>query len=171
MLHAVLPPVVTGAVVMLIGFNLAPVVANIYWPQDQWVALATMTVRRSWSRSAFRGFIGRIAIFLGLIFGYLLSWVLDKTVGQITSVLGRRRPRPPRTCRVDWSRRRRRRLVRLPAADDRRPPTARRSSAGTCPTSRSPSILLVLPAVIALIAENTGHVKAVAEMTGPTSTR
>ena len=41
-LHKVLPPVVTGAVVMLIGFNLAPVVAGIYWPQDQWVALATM---------------------------------------------------------------------------------------------------------------------------------
>src|SRR3954463_13024067 len=38
-LHRVLPPVVTGAVVMLIGFNLAPVVANIYWPQDQWIAL------------------------------------------------------------------------------------------------------------------------------------
>ena len=33
-LHKVLPPAVTGAVVMLIGFNLAPVVANIYWPQD-----------------------------------------------------------------------------------------------------------------------------------------
>src|SRR4029079_10894480 len=32
-LHSVLPPVVTGAVVMLIGFNLAPVVATIYWPQ------------------------------------------------------------------------------------------------------------------------------------------
>src|SRR6188768_1708909 len=42
-LHKVLPPVVTGAVVMLIGFNLAPVVANNYWPQDQWVALLTMT--------------------------------------------------------------------------------------------------------------------------------
>ncbi len=24
---------------MLIGFNLAPVVATVYWPQDQWVAL------------------------------------------------------------------------------------------------------------------------------------
>ena len=36
-LHAVLPPAVTGAVVLLIGFNLAPVVAGIYWPQDQWV--------------------------------------------------------------------------------------------------------------------------------------
>ena len=34
------------------------------------------------------------------------------------------------------------------------------------PTFTWPSILLVLPAVIALIAENTGHVKAVAEMTG-----
>jgi xanthine/uracil permease len=37
-IYRVLPPVVTGAVVMLIGFNLAPVVANIYWPQDQWIA-------------------------------------------------------------------------------------------------------------------------------------
>ncbi|HEY4630930.1 MAG TPA: solute carrier family 23 protein, partial [Blastococcus sp.] len=40
--NSVLPPAVTGAVVMLIGFNLAPVVANTYWPQDQWVGLATM---------------------------------------------------------------------------------------------------------------------------------
>src|SRR6476469_1228025 len=32
-IYRVLPPVVTGAVVRLIGFNLAPVVANIYWPQ------------------------------------------------------------------------------------------------------------------------------------------
>ena len=40
---AVLPPVVTGAVVMLLGFNLAPVVAETYWPQDQWVALLTAT--------------------------------------------------------------------------------------------------------------------------------
>ena len=39
LVYKVLPPVVTGAVVMLIGFNLAPVVANIYWPQDQWIAL------------------------------------------------------------------------------------------------------------------------------------
>ena len=38
-----LPPAVTGAVVMLIGFNLPPVVAGIYWPQDQWVALLTAT--------------------------------------------------------------------------------------------------------------------------------
>src|SRR6187551_3259685 len=67
-LHSVLPPVVTGAVVMLIGFNLAPVVATIYWPQDQWVALATMLFTIV-AAVAFRGFISRIAVFLALIFG------------------------------------------------------------------------------------------------------
>src|SRR5690606_21611707 len=63
LLHKVLPPVVTGAVVMLIGFNLAPVVANIYWPQDQWVALATMLFTIVVA-VAFRGFISRISVFL-----------------------------------------------------------------------------------------------------------
>ena len=54
---------VTGAVVMLIGFNLAPVVAGIYWPQDQWVALLVMTfVDRL--RGRLRGLLGRIAVFL-----------------------------------------------------------------------------------------------------------
>src|SRR6185369_11099061 len=86
-LHQVLPPVVTGAVVLLIGFNLAPVVAGIYWPQDQWVALATMTFVIVASL-LLRGFWARIAILLGLVFGFLLSWLLDVTAGPITSVLG-----------------------------------------------------------------------------------
>ena len=84
-LHAVLPPAVTGAVVMLIGFNLAPVVADIYWPQDQWIALATMAFVIVFAVGV-RGFLGRIAIFLGLIFGYVLSWIAD-AFGQINSVL------------------------------------------------------------------------------------
>ena len=37
-----------------------------------------------------RGFMGRIAIFLGLIFGYVLSWVFDRVFGQITSFDARR---------------------------------------------------------------------------------
>jgi len=82
--YAVLPPVVTGAVVMLIGFNLAPVVANIYWPQDQWVALLTMIAVMAMA-VGFRGFLGRIAVFLGLVFGYALSWIFDRVFGQITS--------------------------------------------------------------------------------------
>jgi xanthine/uracil permease len=67
-IHKVLPPVVTGAVVMLIGFNLAPVVANIYWPQDQWVALLVMVFAIACA-VGLRGFFGRISIFLALIFG------------------------------------------------------------------------------------------------------
>ncbi len=84
LLQLVLPPVVTGAVVMLIGFNLAPVVADTYWPQDQWVAFLTMTFVVLVAVGV-RGFFGRIAIFLGLIFGYVLSWLADSIFGQITS--------------------------------------------------------------------------------------
>ncbi|HYO36192.1 MAG TPA: solute carrier family 23 protein, partial [Geodermatophilus sp.] len=68
LINKVLPPAVTGAVVMLIGFNLAPVAASVYWPQDQWVALATMTFVIVASL-ALRGFLARIAILLGLVFG------------------------------------------------------------------------------------------------------
>jgi uracil-xanthine permease len=168
-LHAVLPPVVTGAVVMLIGFNLAPVVADIYWPQDQWVALATMVFVIVFAVGA-RGFLGRIAIFLGLLFGYLLSWVLDKTTGQITS-FNAATGEVDSHFRVDWT--------QVANADWFGFPrqtaeglVGNQTVAGNLgevgwhlPSFSITFVLLVLPAVIALIAENAGHVKAVAEMT------
>ena len=165
-LHKVLPPVVTGAVVMLIGFNLAPVVAGIYWPQDQWVALATMTFTIVARRRRFRGFIGRIAIFLALIFGTALSWLLDTTRRPDHLRARRRRPRPPTHLRWDNSTAS---AARRGSASRRRPsspPTARRSSAGTPRASPSPRSCSCCPPSSRSIAENTGHVKAVAEMTG-----
>ena len=72
LIHRILPPAVTGAVVMLIGFNLAPVVAGIYWPQDQWIALLTAAFM-VFAAVLLPGFWSRIAVFLALIFGYLLS--------------------------------------------------------------------------------------------------
>jgi uracil-xanthine permease len=163
LLHKVLPPVVTGAVVMLIGFNLAPVVANIYWPQDQWVALATM-VFTIVVAVAFRGFISRISIFLALIFGTALSWLLDNTVGPITSVLGGA-TEATEHLRWDTSGIGDAAWVGLPqktmiAAD------GMEVVGWHFPTFSAAAIILVIPAVIALIAENAGHVKAVAEMTG-----
>jgi len=160
-LHKVLPPVVTGAVVMLIGFNLAPVVANIYWPQDQWVALLVMTFTIVCA-VAFKGFIGRIAVFLALIFGYLLSWVFDKAFGQITAydavagkVTTHFRTNFDGVKAADW--------IGFP------PHTSivggKEIVGWHLPSFSMAAILVVLPAVIALIAENTGHVKAVAEMT------
>jgi uracil-xanthine permease len=159
-IYRLLPPVVTGAVVMLIGFNLAPVVANIYWPQDQWVALLVMAAVIAMS-VGLRGFAGRIAIFLGLLFGYLLSWVLDRVFGPITA-FNAATGKVDTHFRVNWSGVRQADWIGFPPRTD--------EAAGVVgvhlPDFRWAFVLLVIPAVIALMAENTGHVKAVAEMTG-----
>jgi uracil-xanthine permease len=160
LIHKVLPPAVTGAVVMLIGFNLAPVVATIYWPQDQWIALLTATFMVV-AACLFPGFWSRIAVFLALIFGYLLSWLADAVFGQIHSITGSSNGEEIDHDRIAWAGVKAADWVGLPS--------------GSLPDGvdvvHGPSfsltfILLVLPGVIALIAENTGHVKAVAEMTG-----
>src|SRR3954465_14487552 len=159
-IHKVLPPVVTGAVVMLIGFNLAPVVATIYWPQDQWVAFIVMVAVIAMS-VGLRGFAARIAIFLGLVFGYVLSWVLDQLLGPITS-FNAATGKVDTHLRVNWS--------GVQQADWIGFPPRTNEAAGVVgvhlPEFRWAFVLLVIPAVIALVAENTGHVKAVAEMTG-----
>jgi uracil-xanthine permease len=148
-LQKVFPPVVTGGVVMLIGFGLAFVVADIYWPQDHWVALVTMTAVFLMT-VMLRGFWSRIAILLALVFGYALSWVLDKTAGDITAFnpgVGKIDTHP----RVNFD--------SVKSADWFGLPNF------TGPDFKFSAIVLVLPAVIALIAENTGHVKAVGAMT------
>ncbi|GAA1916717.1 solute carrier family 23 protein [Nocardioides lentus] len=159
LISRVLPPAVTGAVVMLIGFNLAPVVAQTYWPQDQWVALLTATFLVA-GAVLLPGFWSRIAVFLSLVFGYLLSWALDGVLGPITSVLPTG-PDPVEHDRVDLSAVGRADWIGLPSG----------TLADGVPVVHAPSIeltfvLLVLPGVVALIAENLGHVKAVADMTG-----
>ncbi len=158
-LHKVLPPVVTGAVVMLIGFNLAPVVADVYWPQDQWVAFFTMSAVIVMA-VGLRGFLGRIAIFLGLVFGYALSWVFDRLFGQITS-FDAGAGKVTTHWRVSWDQVDRAGWIGLPPHTD----TAAGVVGWHLPTFTLAAVLLMLPAVIALVAENTGHVKAVAEMT------
>jgi uracil-xanthine permease len=158
-----LPPVVTGAVVMLIGFNLCRVATGIYMPADRWVALLTMFAVVLMA-VGLKGFFGRIAIFLGLIFGFVLSLVFDAIgVGGVEGD------------RVDWT--------NVKAADwlGFPPHTAEGLVGNQSPFSGGesyalvgwhlPSLsltftLLALPAVIALVAENMGHVKAVSGMTG-----
>ena len=159
-IHAVLPPAVTGAVVMLIGFNLAPVVAGIYWPQDQWIALATTTFMVL-AAVLLPGFWSRIAVFLALIFGYVLSWVCDVLFGQIHSITGADITKQVDHDRVSWAGVKVADWIGFPSGD-----LADGVSAVHGPSLSLTFILLVLPGVIALIAENTGHVKAVAEMTG-----
>jgi len=159
LIHKILPPAVTGAVVMLIGFNLAPVVANIYWPQDQWVALLTAAFMVC-AAVLLPGFWARIAVLLALVFGYLVSWLFDGVFGQINSVLGGATEATDHD-RVSWA--------GVKAADWIGLPSGTLGDGVDVvhgPSFSMTFILLVLPGVIALIAENTGHVKAVAEMTG-----
>ena len=164
-IHKALPPVVTGAVVMLIGFNLAPVVAKVYWPQDQWTAFVVMLVVIALS-IGLRGFLGRIAIFLSLIVGYVYSFALDKFIGPMTKVAAD--GTTSQVLRVDWSKVAAADWFGLPPLTDLGSwafGSANNVVGLHLPAFNFGFALIALPVVIALIAENTGHVKAVAEMT------
>ncbi len=158
---AVLPPAVTGAVVMLIGFNLASVVATVYWPQDQWTALFTMVVVIA-AAVLGRGIVSRLSVVIGLVVGFLLSKVLDLVFGPITSGAAGSKPVPH--YRVSFGAVEQAPWIGLPSAT--RSATGALIPGPHLPTFHLAFVLLVLPIVIALVAENTGHVKAVAAMTG-----
>ena len=160
-INKVLPPAVTGAVVMLIGFNLAPVVAGIYWPEDQWTALITATFMVC-AAVLLPGFWSRIAVLLALVFGYLLSWMSDALFGTINSVIYGVTDGAEDHDRIwNWSGVNKADWLGFPSGTLKDGVDVVHG-----PSFSMTFILLVLPGVIALIAENTGHVKAVAEMTG-----
>lgn len=156
----ILPPAVTGAVVMLIGFNLAPVVANVYWPQDQWVGVLVMMFTIVIAVAA-KGFWGRISVLLGLIFGVIISWIWDLADGGN---------------RVDFSAAADANWFGFPTdilqhktyevGGESVDIISGALTGPQLPSISAVAIMLVVPGVIALIAENTGHVKAVEEMTG-----
>jgi uracil-xanthine permease len=161
--RAALPPVITGAVVMLIGFNLATVATTTYFPAEQWIGLLTAAFVIGVSVLG-RGFISRIAIFLGLVFGFAASWVADrindvpvcsKTVVSACTATGHR---------LDWSSVQSASWFGLPKTITS--PTFGQLTGPHLPAFRFTFILLIIPSVIALLAENAGHVKAVSEMTG-----
>src|SRR5690606_19310792 len=69
--NRLMPPVVAGAIVALIGFNLAPVAWGSF---EQAPITATITLAAVILCSVlFRGFLGRISIFLGVIIGYIVA--------------------------------------------------------------------------------------------------
>ena len=125
----VLPPVVTGAIVALIGFNLAPAVKNNF-EQGPLVGFVTLLLLVG-ALAFFRGLLGRLAIFLAVVLGYLLALILGEVdTSGIASAA--------------W--------VGLPHFQT--------------PTFDLAVLPMFLPAVIALVAENIGHVKSVGQMTG-----
>jgi uracil-xanthine permease len=124
-----LPPVVTGSIVMVIGLNLAGAAKNNFVAGPT-VAIITLGAVALISVLA-KGFLSRIAIFGGLIVGYLYTWI----TGDLHT-------------------------EGIKAAKWLAMPTF------TAPSFKVSAIVLFLPVVLVLIAENVGHVKAVAAMTG-----
>lgn len=70
-IEKLMPPVVSGAIVALIGLNLAPVAWTNYQqaPITATITLASVIVFAVF----FRGFLGRISIFLGVLLGYIFA--------------------------------------------------------------------------------------------------
>jgi uracil-xanthine permease len=130
-LNAALPPVVTGAVVALIGFNLAPA-AKDNFEKGPLVGLVTLVLLVA-TLAFFRGIIGRLAIFLAVVLGYVLAWILGDVDDEARAAIDA----------AAW--------VGLPDFQT--------------PTFSLAVLPLFLPAVIALVAENIGHVKSVGQMT------
>lgn len=130
-IDAVMPPVVTGAIVALIGLNLAPTaVANTQTqPVVGLVTLFAILV----ATACFRGMASRLSILIGVVTG----WVFAALTGNLAEDAGDTIAAAP------W--------IGLPQFHT--------------PEFHLSAILVTLPVLVVLIAENVGHVKAVAEMT------
>lgn len=144
-IHALMPPVVMGGVVALIGFNLAHASWNnvifldptgSFVPgqkpvDNEHLALAAITVVAIVVVAAlFRGIMGRIAILVGFLFAYLIAILMG--VPNFDGVKA-----------ADW--------IGLPTL--------------TSPSVDWTVIPMFLPVVFVLVAENVGHVRSVAHLT------
>jgi uracil-xanthine permease len=130
-IDVVLPPVVSGAIVALIGFNLAPAAKNNFG-ESPVVAIITL-LAIILSAVFFRGFLGRLSIIIGVVVGYIAA-----TIGGEVSF--------DAVGEAAW--------VGLPEF--------------TTPSFSGDNLgvyLMFLPVVLALVAENVGHIKGVGQLT------
>ena len=128
-INKLMPPVVTGSIVMIIGLNLAGAAKNnfVAGPEVAGVTLAAVALVGALTK----GFINRISIFSGVVIGYIYSWLrfgLDTSHIKAAKWFG--------------------------------------TPEFNTPSFKLSAILVFLPVVLVLIAENVGHVKAVSNMTG-----
>lgn len=138
-IEKLMPPVVTGAVVAVIGLNLAPIAvkgatANNF---DAWMAL--MTVLCVSIVAVFtRGMVQRLLILIGLLLAYAIYFLLTNGAG-----LGKPIDFTP-VINAAW--------FGVPKF--------------VAPVFKFDAMALLAPVAIILVAENLGHIKAVSAMTG-----
>jgi uracil-xanthine permease len=141
-----MPPVVTGAVVAVIGLNLAPAAINYMigsdaaHPSNFGILIGLLTALAVALVAVYApGVFRRLPILIGGIFGYVLFWLLSNVLN-----LG--------GTHIDFNAITSAPLLGWPAL--------------TAPKFDTHAITLIVPVAIVLVAENLGHVKAVATMTG-----
>lgn len=139
-IEALMPPVVTGAVVAVIGLNLAPIAAKGAMGGSGFdAAMALVTILCVGGIAVFtRGMVQRLLILVGLVLACLIY-------AALANGLGMGKP-------IDFS--------GVAAAAWFGLPTF------TAPVFKSEAMGLIVPVAIILVAENLGHLKAVAAMTG-----
>jgi uracil-xanthine permease len=128
-INKLMPPVVTGVIVALIGFNLAPTAYSNFVAQPLLATITFVTIVLVQALS--KGIIGRLAILIGVVVGYIAAALM----GEITF---------ESVADAAW--------VGLPTFQ--------------LPEVDPGVLLMFLPVVLVLVAENIGHVKSVATMTG-----
>jgi NCS2 family nucleobase:cation symporter-2 len=75
-IDALMPPVVSGAIVALIGFNLAPVAKSNFATAPLTAAITLLAVILC--TVLLRGILGRLSIFLGVVIGYIAAVLLGE---------------------------------------------------------------------------------------------
>ena len=138
-IERMMPPVVTGAVVMAIGLNLAPIAVKSVSgsPFESWMAVITVLCIGVVAVFT-RGMIQRLLILVGLIAACLIYALL-------ANVFGLGKP-------VDFTLIHQAAWFGMPHM--------------TSPTFNAQAMMLIAPVAVILVAENLGHLKAVAGMTG-----
>lgn len=139
-IDAWMPPVVTGAVVAVIGLNLAPIAAKGAMGGTLFEsAMAIMTILCVGGVAVYtRGMVQRLLILVGLLLACIIYAILSNGLG-----LGKP---------IDFT--------AIAAASWLGMPTF------TAPVFQAHAISLIAPVAIILVAENLGHIKAVSAMTG-----
>lgn len=138
-IERLMPPVVTGSVVAVIGLNLASIPVKNMAPTafDTWMQLVTF-VSVGLVAVFTRGMVQRLLILVGLL-------VASVVYGVLTNGLGLGKP-------IDFSGIANAAWFGAPAF--------------ATPVFDANAMLLIAPVAVILVAENLGHIKAVSAMTG-----
>ncbi len=138
-IEKLMPPVVTGAVVMIIGLNLAPVTIKGVAGNNfnMWMALVTVLCMGSIAVFT-KGLLQRLLLLVGLLLAYLVYYIISNVMGHGTPI----------------------NFVPVQEAAWFGVPQFH------SPVFDFNAMLIIAPIALILVAENLGHIKAVGAMTG-----